>query len=94
MSLIDASELPDLAGEDQTDQIRRELYSRIIQDLTESRMDLAVNYSVIGKTDSADPFPTPMDWITDQANKALAAFDMQFGAPADVEPIQTADKAP
>lgn len=94
MSLIDAEELPELDGQDQTDQIRPELYAQVVQELTQNQMDLATNYSVLGKADGKDDFPTPMDWIIDQANKALAAFDAQFPKAETPEPVQTEDKVP
>lgn len=93
MTLIDASELPelpDLAGEDQQDQIRRELYSQILKDLSENQMDLATNYSVL----NIEQFPTPMDWIINQATKALNAFDEQFAPTPTPEPLEIGDKRP
>lgn len=90
MSLIDVDEPPNFEGPDQQEQIRQELYSQIIKDLTEKQIDLATNYSVLNPND----FKTPMDWITDQANKALLAFDAQFPKAEQPDTIQTADKAP
>ena len=90
MSLIDASEMPALEGEDQTQQIRRELYSQILQDLSQNQMDLATNYSVT----SPELFKTPMDWVIDQATKALNAFDEQFIPTPTPDPLETVDKTP